>query len=335
MALVSSYVLMGYDSLVKVLGGNPHQLLAAVDIPLSMSQRNDMSMSYVRYAELLEKTAQQLNQPYFGFLLSQQQTLDVLGVLPLVAAQYQTVGEAVEQTAKAIAMQVTSGLWLDIQPNEETYILTMASDVDAPQGMSQLKQINVAHLAMFLEAMTGKSRYDFAARSSSIGGIDAAGKGDMLYKKVQFNCLDDSVIISRQDWQKTNQLYTQAANHHIQKYLQFLSSQTPMSLEDEVREMIRLYLPTFDCTLERVAHALNYQPRNLQLKLKQRGSSYSMLLAEVRQHLAVEGLRRIGMTVTELSLRLGFSDVAVFSRTFKQWMGVSPQQWQRQHTHSS
>jgi AraC-like DNA-binding protein len=332
MALVGSYVLMGYDSVVRALGGNPQQLLAAADIPITMSQRNDMSMSYVRYADLLENTSQQLKQPYFGFLLSQQQSLDVLGVLPLVAAQFQTVGEAIEQAANAIAMQVTSGLWLDIQPTEETYILTMSSDVDAPLGMSQLKQITVAHLAMFLEAITGKSRYDFAARSSSIGGIEAEGRGDLLYKKVQFNCLDDSVIVSRQDWQKPNHLFTQAANQHIQKYLQFLSSQTPLSLEDEVREMIRLYLPTFDCTLERVARALNLQPRNLQLKLKQRGSSYSMLLAEIRQHLAVEGLRRKGMTVTDLSLRLGFSDVSIFSRTFKQWMGVSPQQWQRQHT---
>lgn len=329
MALVGSYVLQGYESVVRALGGRPADLMAAADVPLRMSQRNDMTLSYTSYATLLELSAESLKQPYFGLLLSQQQTLDVLGVLPLVAAQFETVGEAIEKTAKAISMQVSAGLGLNIQQNEAAYLLTVDLDVDAPHGTAQLRQMILAHLSMFLEAITGHSRYDFVSYSSSLGGIQVQGKGDLLYHKVNFNSLEDSILVSHSEWIKPNKLFTKAANQHIQKYLQFLSSQTPLSLEDEVREMIRLYLPTFDCTIERVAHSLNLETRNLQLKLKQRGSSYSVLLADVRQHLAIEGLRRKGMTVTDLSLRLGFSDVAVFSRTFKRWMGVSPQQWQR------
>jgi AraC-like DNA-binding protein len=37
------------------------------------------------------------------------------------------------------------------------------------------------------------------------------------------------------------------------------------------------------------------------------------------------------MSVTDLALNLGYADVSVFSRHFKQWTGLSPRNWQQQH----
>ncbi|PHS63936.1 MAG: hypothetical protein COB09_11515 [Thalassobium sp.] len=36
-------------------------------------------------------------------------------------------------------------------------------------------------------------------------------------------------------------------------------------------------------------------------------------------------------TITELALQLGYAKVAVFSRHFRRWTGISPRAWQKQH----
>ena len=37
------------------------------------------------------------------------------------------------------------------------------------------------------------------------------------------------------------------------------------------------------------------------------------------------------MSITDLAFKLGYAEPSVFSRSFKQWTGLSPRQWQQRH----
>ena len=74
---------------------------------------------------------------------------------------------------------------------------------------------------------------------------------------------------------------------------------------------------------------MDVQPRVLQKRLAQQNSGYSKLLRETRQQIAEQYLANNSMSVTDLALNLGYAEVAVFSRHFKQWTGESPRQWQQ------
>ena len=77
-------------------------------------------------------------------------------------------------------------------------------------------------------------------------------------------------------------------------------------------------------SLNEVAKALGMSDRTLNRKLKAQGTSYQMLLDDVRQELAVWYLRQTELTVEAIAERLGYRDTSNFSRTCKRWFGVTP-----------
>ena len=77
-------------------------------------------------------------------------------------------------------------------------------------------------------------------------------------------------------------------------------------------------------SLREMANTLHMSERTLNRKLKVHGTSYQMLLDDVRQELAVWYLRQTEMPVEAIAERLGYRDTSNFSRTCKRWFGVTP-----------
>jgi AraC-like DNA-binding protein len=77
-------------------------------------------------------------------------------------------------------------------------------------------------------------------------------------------------------------------------------------------------------TLPDVAAELNVHPRTLRRQLGEHGTSFRALSNEARATLAVDLLCNVGLTVEEVSKRLGYADTAAFSHAFKRWHGMAP-----------
>jgi AraC-like DNA-binding protein len=76
--------------------------------------------------------------------------------------------------------------------------------------------------------------------------------------------------------------------------------------------------------LEDVARAVRVSTRTLKRRLAERGTSFSEVLDEVRRQRALLLLddRRLGLG--DVADRLGYSDVANFTRAFRRWTGQTP-----------
>jgi AraC-like DNA-binding protein len=77
-------------------------------------------------------------------------------------------------------------------------------------------------------------------------------------------------------------------------------------------------------SLSEMAKDLYMSNRTLIRKLKAQGTSYQMLLDDVRQELAVWYLRQSDLSVEAIAERLGYRDTSNFSRTCKRWFGLTP-----------
>jgi AraC-like DNA-binding protein len=77
-------------------------------------------------------------------------------------------------------------------------------------------------------------------------------------------------------------------------------------------------------SIRAIALRLETYPRVLRRKLEAEGTSYSVLLTEVRERLAIEYLRKTQMANEEIASRLGYSDEANFRHAFMRWTGKSP-----------
>ncbi|KJZ39370.1 AraC family transcriptional regulator [Pseudomonas fluorescens] len=116
------------------------------------------------------------------------------------------------------------------------------------------------------------------------------------------------------------------------RQLQLLKNQYPDNLKAQVCHLIGGLLHTGECSIEAVSNSLGLQPRVLQKRLQAEGSRFSQLLQETRLEIAKQNLLRDKTSITDLALNLGYADVSVFSRHFKQWTGFSPRNWRAQQT---
>jgi AraC-like DNA-binding protein len=78
-----------------------------------------------------------------------------------------------------------------------------------------------------------------------------------------------------------------------------------------------------------VARAMHMGARTLQRRLEQEQTRFTEVLDRARLGVARRLLADRSISLTDVAFRLGFADLATFSRAFKRWTGVPPGQWRR------
>lgn len=82
--------------------------------------------------------------------------------------------------------------------------------------------------------------------------------------------------------------------------------------------------------VEEVANELHMAARSLRRRLEEEGTSFRVLVDEVRLMLAEAFLAMPGMKLDEIATRLGYAEPASFIHAFKRWKGVSPHAFREQ-----
>ena len=91
-----------------------------------------------------------------------------------------------------------------------------------------------------------------------------------------------------------------------------------------VRSVLLDLLPLGNVSDDLAAEALHMSVRTMHRKLVDVDSSFRVLLAEIRRDLAEAYILDNSLTLTEISLLLGFSEPSSFSRAYKGWTGTAP-----------
>jgi len=106
-----------------------------------------------------------------------------------------------------------------------------------------------------------------------------------------------------------------------------------MLFSERVRQLIFRDLGEKSLNQELIASELGVCSRTLRRKLTAEGLSFQELLDDCRMRAAALDFRtKRTLSLSELALRLGYSEHSTFSRAFARWAGVSPQEY-RASTH--
>lgn len=326
MNLVRSGSLSGFQRLAARYGANPLQLFQEAGLSEVQFRNPDTYISYSKMALLLENAALACHTPLFGLILGEQNLPGVLGDLPATGAKEATVGKAMAELGRHIYL-MARGVHLTHIPAGKQACIQLRLEVTSPKGTHQLLQLSIAHLANILAGLSGVERFNLVLHLRQPQPTIDTGTDCRFFHCTIFSSDFDGVVMDASVLNLKPILDEGNIRHHLHERLRNLQAQHPDSLPNQVRAIIAQLLPSSECSVQAIAASLDLQPRMLQLKLKAEGTSYQALLKKTRQALAEESLLRSDVAITDLALNLGFADIAVFSRCFKSWTGLSPRQW--------
>jgi AraC-like DNA-binding protein len=96
--------------------------------------------------------------------------------------------------------------------------------------------------------------------------------------------------------------------------------------ESRAAHLVRELLPLDEGyrSLEDVAKRMHVSPRTLKRQLAASGTSFTDILDQLRHGRAILLLEDRALTLDVIAERLGYSDVANFTRAFRRWTGTTP-----------
>jgi AraC-like DNA-binding protein len=104
---------------------------------------------------------------------------------------------------------------------------------------------------------------------------------------------------------------------------------TTETFTQKVRDLAAAEIAGGTATVAHIAKRLGVSPRTLTRKLEREGTTYKELLEDLRKTLAMRYLESRDLQLSEVALRLGFSQSAAFHRAFRRWTGQTPLQHRR------
>jgi AraC-like DNA-binding protein len=150
---------------------------------------------------------------------------------------------------------------------------------------------------------------------------------------IEFGAPRDMMVFRREQVEAplptANRVLAHANDRVVAEYLALLDDRR---FADQIRLRLVEMLPNGTVDAGHLARAMNLSLRTLQRRLADEGTSFTALLDEARQELALRWIGEEAMSVKEATYLLGFSEPANFTRAFRRWTGVSPTAFRRTGT---
>lgn len=327
---VLSAAASGLVEFIERQGGDAERILGHAAIDPEMLGSPTLSLDLGQYCRVFEEAARQTRNDNFGLGFGQQFSPDSLGLLGYVGLCSATLGDALRNVARAFPSHQQGSLLRLVEQGDHCRL-----DYQVLHGSVRHKRQDAElSLGMFANLMRRalgprwapeQVHFEHArpeAWHAHIKAFDAPVLFGQTCNALVFRrALLDTPMPGRDD-----------------KLLAVMLSSLrqlgrPLEAERDLlaaaREALGEQLADGTPSLERLAEALRLPSWTLQRRLAEQGLSFSALLDQVRQARATFYLRQHGVSLSELALLLGYSELSAFSRAFRRWFGVSPRQWRQ------
>ena len=321
-------ILEYFPRTVEALGGDPSPLLAEADVAPEVLSIPGTFLPYASYMRLMDSAARRLDAPHFGLEMARHGNAETLGTIGLIMQQAQSIGAAWDTMGQFYRIHDTYGS-VKLRRAGGYAVVSYGIPRNDQPGARQIYDVAGGMVCNIMRQFCGP---DF--RALEIGfpyqkPPDLKHYRHLPSDKLRFGTtalelyLESVVLDQPLPGGKSDELKLVLDDY-------FSTHAGPVSTAQRVEDMIRRLLPTGVCTLPRVAETLSMSVRTLQAKLDEEQNSFRQILENVRREIAVYHLRRGDMQLTQLAMVLGYSELSAFSRSFRNWYGVSPRRWLEQ-----
>jgi AraC-like DNA-binding protein len=315
---------------VRARGVDPTPLAARFGFAADIESRDEAAIGATAAGELLGTIAESFGEPHLALHLPQELPHKRYGHAELAARASPTVRGALTVLARYGSLIFPQ---LDCALEEKDDVASWSTRIRGqPRGVGrqaheyvlsyvidQIRRETDVPIApksvWFVHArppdLTALHRY-FGTRDVSFGAENSGFSLDRAVLDLPLRAGDDRLLVTAEE-------LADAA----------LRAQPRIGqLSTVVATRVRALLPG-DVSIDVIAKALHMSARTLQRRLDEEGVRFSELVDNAREAEARAAIEDHSLSLAEISYRLGFADLATFSRAFKRWTGQPPGAWRR------
>lgn len=284
-------------------------------------------IAFAEVAELIERAIELTGDRALAISMGLQMQVSSHGYLGFAAMTSRTVREALELACRFAPLRFPAlSLRLDVGEEEAALVL----EERVPFG--------TAHEFVLVTLFVGFTRMAQALLGKSVRGhaeLEIAQPDyfedirRMIPGTVSFEMPQNRLVFARalldEPILTANPAAMNLAKEHCERELAEVSRKHTYA--QRVREAASVESGFLG--LEEVARRLGTSPRTLKRRLADEGTTFSQLLDELRHARALELMRAPELSLEEIAERIGYSDVANFSRAFRRWTNVAPGAYRR------
>jgi AraC-like DNA-binding protein len=311
--------------LVKRWDIAPEDLLADSGLALGELSRPDRRVPIDTVVKVLERTRARSDQPSLGLYLGFQLRVSAHGPVSAAALSASTVQEGLDVAVRYFPLVTTAlALRLRVEGREASLVLEERADFGSVRDVVLMAVLIGIWRAG--EALTGRSlegAMELALPPPGEAEVAALGPRIRFAQKANRLVFDAATLAI--PYRMGDPVAMQLARDHCERALK------AMGLDGRMTTRVTGILASGGHgrkafpSLEKVAASLHVSPRTLKRQLAAEGASFSGLVEKERQERAMLLLGTPGISVKDVAGRLGYSNVANFSRAFHRWTGKKPE----------
>jgi AraC-like DNA-binding protein len=319
--------LTNFAEVVGALGYNADAAMRRVGLSPRVLKEPELRLPSDTVVRLLEEAARDTGCETIGLRMAQLRQLSHFGAVSLVLAHQASLRGILTTTIEHLHLLNNS---LALQVEDAGPLVIVREEVMSALPARQSIELAIGVIYRLCAALMGDGW-----RPQSVGFSHAAPASMAVHHQVfrcpvVFDADFNGMVFRAADLDLPNASVDPSLARYAKTLLEALPSLDGGSVGREVRRAIYLMLPSGCATCEWVAQSLGRSLRTLQRELDEEGTSFTALLAEVRQNLARRYIENPRYSLGHVAELLGYSTHSAFTRWFTLQFGQSPAAWRRQ-----
>lgn len=304
-------------------------LLAATDLTQEELLTSDEPVSFVKTLQVLSN-AERLLGPGWHLLLATRLTVPSHGPLGFAVVTAPDMRSSVEILLRFIGTRAPF-LWSAGSIEEDEFVFRFYETADMGNQRNTLIELAALSLQGLMERPLGRA----ISGAKLAFAYDSPPYSEMVrqafHADVVFSANQHSLRFPAAWLDEPCALYDEGMHRYLINRCEeeLLASAGTLPAEIAVRQAL-LARPGSVPGLAEIAASQHVSPRTLIRRLKRGNTSYQRILDDVRKTLSRDFLLNSAMSISRISWRLGYQDPSNFSRAFRHWYGMSPQQYRKQ-----
>ena len=316
---------------ISELGGDPHQVFAAVGVSADLFAHPDNVISFEMFGKLFKQSVEATGCLHFGLQLGASAAANPLGLLGEVVSQCVDVGTAIAYLQQNFHLHDRGALATRTIEGPMASIGYAVFDGSIPA----VDQISDAAIAIGVEIMRALCGPKW--RPSSIKLPHRRPDNVRPYQKF-FGCIPEFDAECAAIYFPTLDFKRKIAGADPEKFavlkedLKTIASLNDLSFVDQVQRVVYGLVALRRCSLDEVAAQFSTSRRRVNRLLEREGTTYHRIMQDALRIHAERLIVNTDMNFGKIAAALNYADATVFSRAFRGWHGCSPRTWRAENS---